>query len=689
MRHILNIQNYFGLFAVLMLLIINPIFGQQKIQIKEGTADVGHFSVELLHNQPGAPMKSFSGNDGTIQVDNTDNKFILRIRNLVWFTKEDNISLEFIIDKISAQTNSTVSFDQAGKSVYLNPEIQALVTDINFAVSGYGKVKLSIPFQYEDGEGRFLQEFNINEKTTEVSAKESFAGRSAEEADKTLSKSDFRKLWKNVDTEDPLALATFVSTYRNDENAAKYILLAEKKIAEISKKLESKVKVEKEAIANQEELLEDISSIVDSLHFDAPPEKGAFYNLNLFIENELDKSLEVHSNEMPLQLNFHQVGEETDILLNAIPVYAFSSDTTINISSELLKEHKLSGDFSSFRLLNAQGNEIYKTGININTIGKAQSNTLLYILALSGLLLAFGGFVLFSKRRKEKERAKNKIAFQEKIKANQANINTEAPNQNVQNTSENVSSSTKTKIKIGVKNTEKEALIPKTSVAREMGTSSRIKIKSRKKSGVPVPYDKFVEIVNESNTVNVDLSKIWTDSRIKNVYLSPQYIQDLDNFLAESSNDGIQNELQGAIPEVGGFMMGRFSELNGKLEVIVEKFVPFVPEYNDVFKIEIGTKTLVDELGDAQDRNPELEVIGWFHTHPGHGLFLSTSDLSVQRHFPNDYQVAMEIDSLTSGLDMSIFTRKENGRMNNSNDRVENRGWFQWVDIENSNVSKI
>ena len=47
-----------------------------------------------------------------------------------------------------------------------------------------------------------------------------------------------------------------------------------------------------------------------------------------------------------------------------------------------------------------------------------------------------------------------------------------------------------------------------------------------------------------------------------------------------------------------------------------------------VFKIEIGTQTLVQELGDAQDTHPDKDVIGWFHTHPGHGLFLSNSDLS-------------------------------------------------------------
>ncbi len=47
----------------------------------------------------------------------------------------------------------------------------------------------------------------------------------------------------------------------------------------------------------------------------------------------------------------------------------------------------------------------------------------------------------------------------------------------------------------------------------------------------------------------------------------------------------------------------------------------------------------------------------------------------------------MEIDSLTKGLDMSFFTRQSTGRMNNSVDRKEGVGWFQWVEIENNNLN--
>lgn len=704
MRQSISIRNISGFIAVFLFVFTNNLLSQQRIQIKEGTADVGHFSVELLKNANGAPMKSFSGSDGEIFVDSDNNNFILRLRNLTWYTKEEELDLNIVIDQISAMTDCDISFAKSGSELQLK-SIKSIITDIHFNVNGIGQVKLAIPFTYKDGgSGRFLQDFTIKtEKETKEEDSVGFASKSDES--KPRSRADFRKIWNEVDETNKIEVAQFILDYKDEDKAKVYIKQAAKLIDEFKKEKElsnakinstSKNKSESAEIFEQldeelttDSLVSDIKEIVDSIDFDIESDIDDSFVLGLQYEGEMLDEIEVFNSEMPLQLNFQQSGEVEDQLLNAIPIYNFSSDTLVSIDKELLKSHRLKGEFNSFKLLNAQGVEVFESSINIDTTGNKESNSLLYILTLSGLLIAFGGFVVFNKKRKEKIRQKNKKELKAKIEANQQKLTEQnTVKTHVSDTPPNASVKSKSKIVIGAKQSNKEKLVPVSSVPRSNSTG-RIKIKSRKKSGVSIDYNEFVEVVNEYDTVNVDLSKIWNDTKIRNVYLASEFINDLDTFLADSSNDGIQNELQGAIPEVGGFMMGRFTEKDSFLEVLVEKFVPFVPEYNDVFKIEIGTKTIVDELGDAQDKNPKLEVIGWFHTHPGHGLFLSTSDLSVQRHFPNDYQVAMEIDSLTKGLDMAIFTRKNNGRMNNSNDRIENRGWFNWVDIENSNVSKL
>ena len=91
-----------------------------------------------------------------------------------------------------------------------------------------------------------------------------------------------------------------------------------------------------------------------------------------------------------------------------------------------------------------------------------------------------------------------------------------------------------------------------------------------------------------------------------------------------------------------------------------------IPILNQVSDPEIPVLTILD-MGVVRSANiegdeviikitptysgcPAMDVIGWFHTHPGHGLFLSNSDLSVQKHFSQPYQIAMEIDSLTERL---------------------------------------
>ena len=692
-------------YVMLLLFTFGHAESQQKIQIKDGTKDVGHFSVELTHNLPGNPMKGFSGNGGTIEVSQQTNSFVLRMQNFVWYDMGETVELVFDTQEIESKSDGRVVIEQKNNLVTLKP-LSSYIREIYFTVDGYGSVKLSVPFKYIGGTSQFFQEFTISPDTPE--AKE------AQKAEKLTSK-DVRKIWKEVDRDNRSQVTTFLDEYGEENAAKKYVKIAERALSD----LDAKDLLEKEkaritgkkvikddadvtiaAVAengNQldgEKLVDDVSTIVDSLDLEQQlTDELVMYNLTL-IHGENADIIEIADKEMPLQLNLKVVGENEMALINAVPIPAFTRDSVVEINQELLQNNKIKGVFSSFNLVNAQGIELFNSPIILDNAPAGKNTTRYLIYCLGALLVGFGLFVFLSKRNKEKKQAETKKIFQQKLAENrkitesetQVGVGQLVVHDDVPATQE----VKKNKIVIGQKVTErkKEDLVPSHSVARKPNSgSNKFRITKKRKAGIAIDYAEFVALVNAQKTVNVDLSKIWSDSRIKNVYLAPNFIKELDNFLADSSNEGIQNELQGAVPEVGGFLMGRFSEQESALQVFVEKFVAFVPEYNDVFKIEIGTKTIVDELGDAQDKNPQLEVIGWFHTHPGHGLFLSTSDLSVQRHFPADYQVAMEIDSLTKGLDMSFFTRQSTGKMNNSQDRKPGVGWFQWVDIDNSNLT--
>ena len=45
--------------------------------------------------------------------------------------------------------------------------------------------------------------------------------------------------------------------------------------------------------------------------------------------------------------------------------------------------------------------------------------------------------------------------------------------------------------------------------------------------------------------------------------------------------------------------------------------------------------------------NEELRIVGWWHSHPDFGCFLSSTDLQTQKYFfPESYQVALVVDPI-------------------------------------------
>ena len=215
--------------------------------------------------------------------------------------------------------------------------------------------------------------------------------------------------------------------------------------------------------------------------------------------------------------------------------------------------------------------------------------------------------------------------------------------------------------------------------------NSRIKIKnigeiSRNKQ---TDSASFLKEVNTGKYVQLDLSQLWSNSAIAEVYLNDKCIKKLHYFLDKENLSSVREEEEGAVPEIGGFLLGKYTWLEQKKQYLVslDEFIAVSSEGLSNYQWEVSTESLVRELGSAQDSFPDLCVLGWFHTHPGHGLFLSKPDLVIHNGFFREkYQLAMEIDSMTENLDTGFFTRTHQGAINNS---VRKRlNWFNWNEIE-------
>ncbi len=324
---------------------------------------------------------------------------------------------------------------------------------------------------------------------------------------------------------------------------------------------------------------------------------------------------------------------------------------------------------------------------------KGRSNASTYGMMLVLVLLpivAFGAY-FFNQKRKEKERDEyfKKYDRRNKDKKNvSTDIRTEtkvenAPAKTIQpikeepNTVESVNSPTTENNEQDNAVAESKPVEAQTNVEKKAKT--KINVISRK-GGAKQTEETLV--FDESNYCPIDLTRMWGDSAVKDIYLSRNSISSIDEFIRKENREGIDEDVN-QVPEVGGFLLGNYEQDdNGFYKIFLEKFVPITPEQNDVYKVEFGVEAWV-ELDNVKDQNPDYMLLGWFHTHPGHSLFLSQPDLKIHEgFFKHNFQIAMEIDTLTENLDTGFFVRTKDGMINNTRDLIEGEEWDSWIEIE-------
>lgn len=110
--------------------------------------------------------------------------------------------------------------------------------------------------------------------------------------------------------------------------------------------------------------------------------------------------------------------------------------------------------------------------------------------------------------------------------------------------------------------------------------------------------------------------------------------------------------------ELGSILLGEYCEEQGRTHVIISEYVE--AKYTDASS---ATLTFTHETweyvhAEHEEKYPDLKIIGWQHTHPNYGIFLSNYDMFIQENFFNlPFQIAYVIDPV-QGL----------------------RGFFQWKD---------
>ena len=116
--------------------------------------------------------------------------------------------------------------------------------------------------------------------------------------------------------------------------------------------------------------------------------------------------------------------------------------------------------------------------------------------------------------------------------------------------------------------------------------------------------------------------------------------------------------------EIFGYLIGNILEWNGKFYIIIEEILFLLGAvHSDKFstsQIE-GTAGKYDKRFQRLKKkreNDNLRIVGWWHSHPGFGCFLSTTDLKTQEFFfPESYQVALVVDPHKDELEFFTLDR--------------------------------
>jgi proteasome lid subunit RPN8/RPN11 len=85
--------------------------------------------------------------------------------------------------------------------------------------------------------------------------------------------------------------------------------------------------------------------------------------------------------------------------------------------------------------------------------------------------------------------------------------------------------------------------------------------------------------------------------------------------------------------EVGGSLVGEFCIHQGRRFVEVHAAIWGKATKGNRTEITFTADTWASILVVQQREYPQYRIVGWYHTHPGHGVFLSDKDLAIHNNF--------------------------------------------------------
>ena len=116
--------------------------------------------------------------------------------------------------------------------------------------------------------------------------------------------------------------------------------------------------------------------------------------------------------------------------------------------------------------------------------------------------------------------------------------------------------------------------------------------------------------------------------------------------------------------EVGGWLIGSWREdqETGQEFIVVERCLPALYARRGSAYLTFTQDSQVAMFEIMEEKFPDKELVGWYHTHPKMGVFLSNYDLFLHTHFfPHPWQVALVIEPHTNVA--GFFIKDQEGNL--------------------------
>ncbi len=129
-----------------------------------------------------------------------------------------------------------------------------------------------------------------------------------------------------------------------------------------------------------------------------------------------------------------------------------------------------------------------------------------------------------------------------------------------------------------------------------------------------------------------------------------------ESVLAEVRRHGRQDTSR----EQGGILIGTVASSQDKTYVNVEAVIA-APQTRAKRTSVTFTHDSWAHINQVKDSDyPDQDIVGWYHTHPGFGIFLSDYDTFIHRNFfPAAWQVALVLDPLSNEFGFFVWKSNE------------------------------